>query len=54
MKSVNTKLIGKILSIIGLLIALTIIVYSAFLVHPLLEIFIVGILLLIFGGILIP
>ena len=54
MKNINTELIGKIVIIIGLLIALTIIVYSAFLAHPLLGIFIVGILLLIFGGILIP
>ena len=54
MKSINTKLIGKILSIIGLLIALTVLVYCTFLAHILAGIFIVGILLLIFGGILIP
>ena len=54
MKNINAELIGKILIIIGLLIALTIIVYSAFLAHPLLGIFTVGIILLFFGGILIP
>ena len=43
MKNIDTDLIGKILIIIGL-----------FLAHPLLGIFIIGILLLIFGGILIP
>ena len=54
MKNINTELIGKILIIIGLLIALTIIVYSAFLTHPLIGIFTVGIILLFLGGILIP
>lgn len=52
MKNVNNKLIGKILFIIGLLVVLTIIVYGAFLAHPLVGIFIIGILLLTFGGIL--
>ena len=54
MKNINNKLIGKILFIIGLLITLTVCIYSAFLAHPLFGMFIIGTLLLIFGGILTP
>ena len=54
MKNINNKLIGKILFIIGLLITLTVGIYSALLAHPLFGMFIIGTLLLIFGGILTP
>ena len=53
MKNINTELIGKILSIIGLLIALTVLIYCTFLAHILAGIFTVGLLLAIFGVILI-
>lgn len=54
MKNINAELVRKILIIIGLLTVLTIIIYCAFLTHVLIGIFTVGIILLFFGGILIP
>ena len=52
MKSINTKLIGKILLIIGLLIVATVLICGCFLVHLLLGILAIGIVLLFFGGLL--
>ena len=52
MKSINTKLIGKILLIIGLLIVATVLICGCFLVHFLLGILAVGIVLIFFGGLL--
>ena len=49
MKNINTELLGKILFIIGLLITLTVLIYGAFLAHPLMGILAVGILLVFFG-----
>ena len=53
MKNINNKLIGKILIIIELIIAVIVSIYSAFLAHPLFGIFVIGILLSLFGGALI-